>query len=168
MFLPYSFNCCCRPNGLSLRLLIEERIAYIGIPLDVFAVCLFWYFFCFLTCFGVLGSLQTSLLCIVVELVWGGSVAAAVSVCDRCHMTSDKWQVISDKWHVKLDRWQVTGLFYGFFGVYWLQSVYWWSGDMSKVTGDRWNVTHDRWHMTADTWQVTRDMWHMIFFLEFF
>ena len=61
------------------RLLAEERIAYIGIPLDVFAFC------CFndVLCFCVLGSLQTSLLCIMRELAGGGSVAVAVDISDK-------------------------------------------------------------------------------------
>ena len=51
------------------RLLVEEHIANIGIPLYIFGYIPF----------HVSGSLQTSLLCIIGELAWEGSMAVAVS-----------------------------------------------------------------------------------------
>ena len=64
--------------------LIEEHIDNIGIPLffflQVFAVSMT---FCALNCFWVLGSLQTSQLCIMGELAGGGSLAVAVAVSER-------------------------------------------------------------------------------------
>ena len=56
-------------NDLSLILLVKERIANIGIPLDIFAVSII---FCI-----------TSLLGIMRELAGGGSLAVAVGVSDR-------------------------------------------------------------------------------------
>ena len=60
--------------------MVKERIANIGIPLDVLPFCFLNFFlaFCF---FG--GSLQTSLLCIVGELAGEWSVAVAVGISDR-------------------------------------------------------------------------------------
>ena len=56
--------CVCLPVPLQKthfpvdwRLLVEEQIAYIGIPLDVFGFLLFRFFFGF-RIFWVLGSLQ--------------------------------------------------------------------------------------------------------------
>ena len=57
------------------RLLVEERIANIGITIQVFV------FLCF-EIFQVFGLLQTSLLCIIRELVGGRYVAVAVGVSD--------------------------------------------------------------------------------------
>ena len=67
---------------LDRRLLVEERIANIGMPLDFFGFLLFQLFFVFYF-FGVFGSLQAKLLCIMGELVGAGSVAVAVCVSDR-------------------------------------------------------------------------------------
>ena len=57
---------------MNWRLLVKERMANIGITLDVLN-----FFLC------VFGCLQTSLLCIMGELAGGGSVAMAVGVSDR-------------------------------------------------------------------------------------
>ena len=38
----------------------------------------------------VLGSLLTSLLCIMGELAWGGSVAVSVGISDRWQVTDDR------------------------------------------------------------------------------
>ena len=59
------------------RPLVEERIANVGVPL-VLGYNDFWR----LEFFHVLGSLQTSLLCIVGELAGEGSAAVAVGVSD--------------------------------------------------------------------------------------
>ena len=94
--VPIARNCQLRPNGLSWRLLVNEYIANIGILLDLFRFSVsrtFW----FLKFYEVCGCLQTSLLCLVVELAGGGSVAVAVGVsdrrqdatCDMCHVTHD-------------------------------------------------------------------------------
>ena len=62
---------------------IKERIAHIGIPLDIFGFFAIQMTFCLLKFFlCVFGSLQTSLLCIGGELVRGGLVAVAVGVSD--------------------------------------------------------------------------------------
>ena len=64
------------------RILVEGRIANICIPLDVlefFFVSGFLNFYIY----RVLGSLRTSLLCILAELAREGSVALAVGVSDR-------------------------------------------------------------------------------------
>ena len=61
-------------------LLVKECIANIGIPLDIFKFLAFQCFFCVWTFFWVLGSLRTSLLCMMEELAGGGSVAGAVAV----------------------------------------------------------------------------------------
>ena len=63
------------------RLLFEERIANIGIPLDVFGFFCRFDDFCAYKFVWVSGSLQTSP--IVGELAGGGSVAVAVGVSDR-------------------------------------------------------------------------------------
>ena len=60
------------------RLLVEERIDNLDIPLDIFEFVVS-VVFCALKCFRVLGSLQTSLLCIMGELERGGSLAVGVS-----------------------------------------------------------------------------------------
>ena len=62
--------------------MVEERIANIGIPLDIFFFLLFPCFFCVLKPIWVFGSLRTSLLCLIGELAGGGSVAVAVGVSD--------------------------------------------------------------------------------------
>ena len=41
-------------------------------------------------------SLQTSLLCIVVELAWGGSLAVSVGVRDRGLVTCDRWHMTNE------------------------------------------------------------------------
>ena len=56
-------------------LLVEERIANIGLHLDILAFCCFEDFSCVLNLFWIFVSLRTSLLCIMVELAGGGSVA---------------------------------------------------------------------------------------------
>ena len=48
----------------------------------------------------VFGSLQTSLLCIMGESAGEGSVAVAVGVSDRWHVTHDKCNVKRDMWHL--------------------------------------------------------------------
>ena len=57
-------------------------------------------------------SLQTSLLCITVELAVGGSVTVAVDVSDRWqvtrnmgHLTCDTWHRTCDPWHMTCDTW---------------------------------------------------------------
>ena len=65
------------------RLLVKEYITNIGIPLDILSFCRFDDFWR-LKLFLVFGSLQTSLLCIIMgELAGGGFVAVAVGVSDR-------------------------------------------------------------------------------------
>ena len=59
--------------------------------------CSFNDFFCFCVVFG---SLQTSLLCIMGESAGEGSVAVAVGVSDRWHVTHDKCNVKRDMWHL--------------------------------------------------------------------
>ena len=103
------YNVCLPVHSWKLRfpvdwrLLVEERIAYIGILLDV--LLFFGRFDNFLRSdlIRVLGSLWTSLLCIVAELTGGGSVAVAVGVSDRWQVTLDTWQVTHDTWHVTHD-----------------------------------------------------------------
>ena len=63
------------------RLLVEERIANLGTLLPFF--CRFDDFFWILIYIHFVGSLQTSLLCIMGELAGGGSAAVAVGVSDR-------------------------------------------------------------------------------------
>ena len=66
---------------MDLRLLVKEGIANIGIPLDIF--CRFLVLMNFeVLIFCVLGSLQTSVLCIVGELAGEGYEAVAVGVSD--------------------------------------------------------------------------------------
>ena len=72
------------------RLLVEERIANIGIPLDVFVFFVVSMIFCILKNFLGFGSLQTSLLCKLGELAGGGSVAVAVGISSyRGRVTQD-------------------------------------------------------------------------------
>ena len=78
---PIARNRRLRPNSFDWTLLVNEHIANIGIPLDVFAVLQFYDFLRF-EIVRVYGSLQTSLLC-VGELSGGGSVAVVVGVSDR-------------------------------------------------------------------------------------
>ena len=60
------------------RLLVKERIAIIGIPLDIFGVLMILGNKIFL----VLEFLKTGLLCIVGKLAAGGSVTVPVGVSD--------------------------------------------------------------------------------------
>ena len=82
------FGCClCLPSWktcflVDWRLLVEERIANIGISQDIFGFLRF-NFFLRLDIFWAFWSLQTSLLCIMVEVAGGGSVAVAIGVSDR-------------------------------------------------------------------------------------
>ena len=59
------------------RLLVAKRINIIGIPLDISGYCRFYVFF------WVLGSLRTSIVCIMGEFTGGGLAAVAVGVSDR-------------------------------------------------------------------------------------
>ena len=96
---PIARNRQLRPNGLSLRLLVKEYIAIIGIPIDVFEFLQFQWF-CRFRFFLGFGSLKNSLLCIVGELTWGGFAAVAVGISGRCPVTGDTWHVTRDTWHV--------------------------------------------------------------------
>ena len=64
------------------RLLVNERVVIIAIPLYVFAFCGFNDLLRFGNIFCSLGSLQTSQLCVVSELAGGGSVAVAYGISD--------------------------------------------------------------------------------------
>ena len=61
------------------RLLVEERIANIGIPLDILGFCCFKDFLR-LEIFWVFGFLRTSVLCIIGELAGGGSVDVGLCI----------------------------------------------------------------------------------------
>ena len=65
------------------RLLIEEQITKIGLPLYIFMFFAVSRIFCVLKCFQVFGSLPTSPLCVRGELAGGGYLAIAVGVTDR-------------------------------------------------------------------------------------
>ena len=104
---PIAHNRWLRPKGVSLRLLVTECIANIGIPLEIFGFWQFQWFFMFKIVW-VLWSLQTSLLCIVGVLERGGSVSVAVGVSDRWQVTGDRLQVIVDRWQVTHDTWHKT------------------------------------------------------------
>ena len=79
-------------------LLVEERIANIGIPLDIF------------------GFLQTSLICIMGELAggglwglhWGRTVAVGLVTGDRWNSTCKTWYLTPDTWHLTHEMWYVT------------------------------------------------------------
>ena len=62
----------------------------------VWVICGASIILCVLKVFRIFGSLQTSLLCIMGELVGGGSVTVAVGV-------SNRWQVALATRHVTLD-----------------------------------------------------------------
>ena len=104
--VPIASNCHLRPNGLSLRFLVKELIANIGIPLDFLG---FW------------------------QLVTGDRWQLIV---ETWHMISDTWQVnvTCDTWHIFLfyflflsvsvrfgigatisTRWDIQGLLYAGF-----------------------------------------------------
>ena len=70
------------------RLLVEEPNVNIGVPLDMFGFCCYNDSLRF-EIFQVLGSLRTSLLCILEELAGGGSVAMAVGITDICQVIGD-------------------------------------------------------------------------------
>ena len=114
-----------KPHSLvDWKLLIEEHIDNIGIPLIVF-----WFFavsmtFCVLNCFRVFGSLRTSLLCLREKLAGGGSSAVAVAISMRWQVTVGRWNVTRDLWNRTHYMWHVTT-------------------DAWHVTPDAWNVTHD-------------------------
>ena len=77
--------CLCVPSQktrfpLDWRLLVEERITFNGIPVDISGLLQFLCFFCVYNVFKVLESLQTSLLCIMGELAGEGSVAVAIGI----------------------------------------------------------------------------------------
>ena len=75
------------------RLLVEEYIANIGMPLNVFSFLLFWWF-------SVFWNFWTG--------VWCVAVAVAVSVSDKCQVTGDMRHVIPDTWHMTHDTWHMT------------------------------------------------------------
>ena len=66
--------------------------------------------------FRFFGCLQTSLLCIVGELVGGRFVAVAVGVSDSWQVTGDRWLVIVDMvhdiWHMSHDTWHFFFFFF--------------------------------------------------------
>ena len=68
--------------SVNWRLLIEECIANIGIPLDFLCFCHFNDFWCFVI-FPGFWVLANSLLCIMGELAGGWYVAVALAVSDR-------------------------------------------------------------------------------------
>ena len=84
---------------VDLRLLVKEGIADIGIPLDTFGFLPFQWLSAFVF-FWFLGSLQTSLLCIIGELAW-------VWGCCCWRYTGDRWQVTQDTCHLQMtgDKW---------------------------------------------------------------
>ena len=88
------------PLPVDWRLLVKERIANIGIPLDISEFLPIRWYFAFWQFFLVFGSLQISLLCIVWELNRGLSVAVAVGVSDRWQLTCDTQYAIRDMWHL--------------------------------------------------------------------
>ena len=113
---PIARNRWLRPNGWSLRLLVEERIANIGIPLHVLDFCSFDLVLLF-EFIWVLGSFQTSLLCLVGELAGGQSVAMAFGISNKWQVRCDMWHVICDMWHLTCDTWPVTHDFFFAFSV---------------------------------------------------
>ena len=63
-------------------------------------------------------SWQNSLLCLMGELAWGGTVAVAVGVSDTWQVTGDTQHVTHDTWNVTSKTWHVThNLFFFFFSV---------------------------------------------------
>ena len=64
------------------NLLVQECIASIGIPLDIFGFFRLEDFLRY-EMFSIFASLQISILCIMGELAGGGSVTVAVAVSDR-------------------------------------------------------------------------------------
>ena len=86
---------------VSWRLLVEGYIANIGLQWHNFMFCsvllIFWVF----QLFRVLGAslLWARLLWIMGELAGGGSVAVAVGVSERWHMTRDTPRMTHDTWH---------------------------------------------------------------------
>ena len=106
--------CLCVPSQkprfpVDWSLLVEESIANICIPLDIFGFLTYqWFFSSFFS--WVFGSLQTSLLCIMEELA--GCWYMAVAVC-----ASDSWQLTADRWQVICHTWQLTFLFSSSFSV---------------------------------------------------
>ena len=65
------------------RLLVEEHIANIGIPLDVIKFLLFLSFSVFLFFYFYFWLFETSLLCIMEKLAGGRSAAVALGVSYR-------------------------------------------------------------------------------------
>ena len=104
---PIAHNRRLCQKGFSLSLLVEERIANIGIPLDVFGFLQFWWFLRF-EFVQVFGSLQTSLMLIVGESAGGGYVAVAVGVSNRWQVTGDRWQETRNTWHLTHYMWHLT------------------------------------------------------------
>ena len=101
--------CVCVPSRkicfpMDWRLLVEEHIANIGIPLDHFGFLVLRIFLRFYFTLLSFLSLRASLLYIIGELPWGGSVAVAVGF-------SDRWQVSRKMWHLTPDRWHMTFIF---------------------------------------------------------
>ena len=111
-------------NWESWRLLVKECIANIGKLKTLF---LKQILLCSFLTFWVFGSLQTSLLCTVVELAEWGSVAVGIS--DRLKVTFDMWHVTCDMGYVTCDMWHVTC--------------------------DLWYVACDMWHATCHMWHIT-------------
>ena len=96
MFVPSQKN----QFPVDWRLLLEYCIVHI--PLDLF-YC--WFFFNDFLHFEFLcvcfWSLQTRLLCIMLELAGRGSdVAVALVTGDKWHMTHDTWHMTCDMWHI--------------------------------------------------------------------
>ena len=90
------------------RLLVEEHIAYIGILLHIFCLSLWWFFTLAIFFPWVLGSLQTSLLCIIGQLTWVESVSVADGLSDRWQVTCTTLQVTHDTWLMTCTMWQLT------------------------------------------------------------
>ena len=79
---------------MDCRLLVEESIANIGKLVET--LVFFLKIFNFLDFLCLFGSLQTSLLCILGELAWGGSVTVAVWVSDRGQIIRNNRRVTHD------------------------------------------------------------------------
>ena len=103
-----SFGCACLKR--KCRLLVEERIANIGIPLEVYFnfLLLFWWTFAFLNYFGLLGLCEP---------------AYYVGVSDRWQVTGDMQHATCDTWHMTYDIWHMTSdtshflLFFSFLSI---------------------------------------------------